>query len=58
MNNSIELVYANKENQDKGWVLSPSYLRGIQERLAHDLTLEDIESVVLVANGQAHLQMK
>lgn len=55
--NNIELVYATEEQKRIGWVLDVRYLANIQSSLgqfAH-MSLEDIEAVLLVANGEGDL---
>lgn len=54
---NIELVYASEEQERIGWILDMRYLSNIQQSLSNftDVCLEDIEAVLLVANGQGHL---
>lgn len=53
----IELIYASEEQERIGWILDMRYLSNIQQSLSSitNLSLEDIEAVLLMANGQGHL---
>lgn len=55
--NNIELVYASEEQKRIGWVLDMRYLSNLQSsiNMFTDISLEDIEAVLLVANGEGHL---
>lgn len=55
--NNIELVYASEEQKRIGWILDMRYLSNLQSSISSfsDIGLEDIEAVLLVANGQGHL---
>lgn len=61
------LVYSNKEKtiDENGWILAVPYLERVKEKLEDlgyggysDLMLEDIESILLVANGEEELVKK
>lgn len=58
---AINLIYANKDKSkgDGGWTLDYKYLMSIQKIMeAHysdSVSLEDIEAILLVANGESVL---
>ena len=54
--NNIELVYATGEQKRLGWILDMRYLDNLRSHFAIDhLDLEEIEAILLIANGESHL---
>lgn len=59
MIDGIKLEYASEEQERIGWVLDMRWLANLQQSLVdigyEDISLEEIEAVLLIANGQRHL---